>query len=251
MRYFIITIVFLIITHSAPVAQALKVGVTIGPTSRDLYHKNRTEFKKPWGNYNAYEYALLGWDAGLRIEKPLKRWGVATGVYISLKGFQHGPVNTRNVQTNKPNSITYVNYHFEFIEVPLLIKYNFTPSARFDLYGIIGASAGWLMSDYRTLDVRWGALTPAQAGALVMDWDGQNYFYRNFNIGAWLGIGIVKSLSSNFEVSAEPMFKCFLKDVNYIDAEPKFFKGLPDRRYLYSLGLNIGISYKFGNTTAL
>lgn len=251
MRYFIITITFLIITHSAPVAQVLKVGVTIGPTSRDLYHKNRTEFKKPWGNYNAYEYALLGWDAGLRIEKPLKRWGVATGVYISLKGFQHGPVHSDYPRTNERNATTYVKYHFEFIEVPLLIKYNFTPSARFDLYGIIGASAGWLMSDYRTLDVRWGELTQPQAEALVMDWDVQNYFYRNSNIGAWAGIGIAKSLNSNFEISAEPMFKCFLKDVNYIDDERKFFKGLPDRRYLYSLGLNIGLSYKFGGTAKL
>lgn len=241
----IITIAILIIP-SVSLAQGLKVGLSIGPTSRDLHHKNRTEFKKPWANNNSKEYALLGWDTGLSIEKPLGRWAVASGVYYSFKGFQHGPVYSTYPRTNERNATTYVNYHFEFIEVPLLVKYNFTPFANFNLYGMIGASAAWLIGDYRTLDVRWGELTQPQADALVMEWDGQNYFYRHFNIGAWLGIGIAKPLNKRFEVSIAPLFKCFVKYVNYIDAERKFFKGLPDRRYLYSFGLDIGISYKFG-----
>lgn len=247
----LIIIIALFFIYNTSWAQGLKVGLAISPTLRGLYYKDKTEFKKPWGNVTGEEYTLLGWDAGLRIEKPFGRWAVASGVYYSFKGFQHGPVNTRNVQTNKPNSTTYVNYHFEFIEVPLLVKYNFTPCSKFDIYGIIGASTAWLISDHRTLDVRWGELTQPQAEALVMNWDGQNYFYRNSNIGVWAGIGIAKSLNSNFEISAEPIFKCFLKDVNYIDAEPKLIKGLPDRRYLYSFGLNIGLSYKFGGTAKL
>src|SRR5690554_6019978 len=128
----IITIAILIIP-SVSLAQGFKVGLSIGPTSRDVYYKNKTAFEKPWGNITGKEYALLGWDAGLSIEKPLGRWAVASGVYYSFKGFQHGPVNSRNVQTNKPNATTYVNYHFEFIEVPLLMKYNFTPFANFNL----------------------------------------------------------------------------------------------------------------------
>src|SRR5690606_23918831 len=122
MRYLIITITSSIITHSASMAQALKIGFTISPTLRAVYYKSKTEFKKPWGNVTGDEYALMGWDAGIRIEKPLKRWGVATGVYISLNDFQHGPVTTRNVQSNKSNSITNVINHFVCILHPHLIQ---------------------------------------------------------------------------------------------------------------------------------
>lgn len=142
MRWVGFIVLFIINFNS--LAQGMKVGVVIAPTLRNLYIKNETLFKKPWANINGKEYALLGWDFGLSIEKPISpKWSLASGVYFSLKGFQHGPVNSLKPFSNERSATTYVNYHFEFLEAPLLIKYTFVSYAKFQLYGSVGVSAAW------------------------------------------------------------------------------------------------------------
>lgn len=147
--------------------------------------------------------------------------------------------------TNDVISKTSVLFHFEFIEVPLLLQYYFYRNPKLKLFAKGGASVGWLMSDYRTFNVHWGQPSKRQIEELHESWEPRNYYYRDVNLGIWLGVGIIKPIGKHIEVSLEPQFKTFIKDVN--DASKWEFAPIDDkeRRYLYSFGLNLGIHYKF------
>lgn len=157
--------------------------------------------------------AWLGcWDHICKDNKD--KWSISSGTFFSKKGWELNPYRSYNIRTSELIAKTSVLYHFEFLEVPLLLQYRFykTENLSFSVKG--GPSAGWLLSDYRTLNVQWGQPTEVQIEEFHESWDPRNFYYRDFNIGVWLGLEITKSLGKKIEISAEPQFKAFVKDVN-------------------------------------
>lgn len=233
------------LVYESPGQSYWRLGLTGGPTLRSLHVTNRVLWPDGFENENAEEFSLLGWDIGITIEKSINnKWSISSGVFFSKKGWELNPYPSYDTRTNELIAKTSVLYHFEFLEIPLLLQYDFYKKPKLKLFVKGGPSAGWMLSNYRTLNIQWGQPTEVQIEELHESWDPRNYYYRNFNIGIWLGIGITKSIGKHIEISAEPQLKAFIKDVNDPD-EWKFSKIDSERRYLYSLGLNLSIHYKF------
>lgn len=221
-----------------------KIGVSGGPTLRNLHVTNRVLWPEGWDNRDGEEFSLLGWDGGVTVEMSINdRWSISSGAFFSKKGYETNPIRSYS-WTNELIAETSVLYHFEFIEVPLLLQYYFYKSPKLKLFAKGGASAAWLLSDHRTINIQWGQPTEPQIEELHESWDPSNFYYRDFNIGIWLGVGVIKPITKHIEMSLEPQFKTFIKDVNDPE-EWEFAKIDEERRYLYSLGLNLSIAYKF------
>lgn len=251
-----IFILLLLITFTEYIyAQKWQIGLNLNPNMRHVIYRNRTPLPPPFVQKpHIKESPLVGIDLGFTLKYKLSnKFRIGTGFFYSNKGFIYGPVATAGKGRIDEYGFEIaaesdIGYHFNFIEIPVSVQYNFESNRVGKLYLHLGVAPNFMIKDYRTVDIIWGNLTNEQENSLKSDYDAQNYYYRQKNMELWLGIGIRENPSPNIEVVLEPNFKVHLMNLNTNETTYKV-ADFPDKRYLYSVGVNIAIHYTLGKTT--
>ena len=170
------------------------------------------------------ELSLLYSTKGEKVEIPTSNWITPNGTYdpsIPNSYYQNG-----SYYSPKHNSI----YTYQFLEVPLKLNiYIF--NKRFKLFPSIGASANLFIGK------------KTQTTYFYNDGSTQTETSHNFNsryipkinVALIAGIGCSYDISEHLFLKLEPNFRCFIIPINE----------LPVSSYLYSLGCNAGLYYRF------
>ena len=134
-------------------------------------------------------------------------------------------INESIDQTRQLNPSNTLNKTFEYIEVPIILKYKVIES-KIDIHVLGGMSTNFLINNrlyYNTIDGKRNSIPEATD-------------FSRFNYSSIVGLGFEYPIVSNLLLNFEPSFKYFINSINndnYINSHP------------YSFAFFSGLSYKF------
>ena len=208
------------------------VGISFSPDYcyRLLKPNNDANIKDEAKQRNSIEIPKFGFTTGVNFSMNLsKRLSVDIGVLYSEKGeiqkkhdliyFVYEPLS--------PINVSY-NYHYRYIDIPVKFNYSILQN-RLKIYVSAGFSPNIFLSNAVTTYYEYNdgsKKTIEQKSAFT---------YYKYNIAVIGGFGIGYDLTKNISIKLEPTFRCSVTSI--VD--------YPIKGYLYSVGLNTGVYYKF------
>jgi opacity protein-like surface antigen len=180
---------------------------------------------------NAEEVAAFGFSTGVTIQHALtKNAALQTGLLYSVKGEQTKFTSLKWTTSDPHYPVkSKTEFHFQYIEIPITIAHSFGKS-KLKFFSTAGVSMN-MFTKKKTEVV--SAFADEHKESSYSDVDAG---YLKFNLAVILGMGIKYDASKRMSLYVEPVYKQFLNSI-FTDDNAK--------EYLYSIGTNIGINYKF------
>jgi len=203
MKHFFGLVVFFL---SVPqlISQTLEFGLNTGPTiSYRTYDDRGATAIEPLAIISG-EKQMYTFDFGLDMRYRLHpRWKIGTGVWYSQKGFSN--VNVRIAyQDLVLDEVAHIDFIQNYLDLPLTINYKLNQSDRFDIYGVAGLVASFLLSEKNNVILKNGEISSAGKESLEKPYLSNT---TNINLGWILGIGIQKAIDEKYVIGFEPSFR--------------------------------------------
>ncbi len=168
------------------------------------------------------EVGKFGYTAGINYTFALnKRLGISTGLLLSNKGEK-----TKKTYSSTPSIFNY-NNHYYYIDIPLTARYNLI-NRSFKLYAFGGISSNIFLVEKTTQVTGY-----TNDDATISYYNKQNFSNVNFAILA--GFGLQYSITKKWDLKIEPIYRRSITAI----------ANTPVKKYLYSIGINIGLSTSF------
>lgn len=211
------------------------IGVNFSPdySYRNFIQTPRiTDNSKDYYMYN--ELPKYGYTSGLTFDVNMgKRFTLETGVLFADKGIKMDETVYDQIYSNGTKHIystTKTKFHNYFLDIPIKANINIL-SKRFKLYVSIGAALNIVLGYKKVSEVSFPNLQFT------------NYTNSNFNtshqspfsITLLLGIGASYELTKKIVLKIEPIYRQSLISTFQLKSDGVF----------YSIGTNIGLSYRF------
>lgn len=174
------------------------------------------------------EVPKFGYTAGINLLFHIhKKIVVETGLLFSDKGEKTKKTSFVNVTNDQlPTYYTY-KYHYYYLDIPLKVNY-YVLMGKLKIYLTAGISGNIFLTQKTTLleghdnkDTKRTSFT-------------FNPEFNRFNLAFVAGAGINYKVSKRTDLKVEPIYR---RSITPID-------NFPIKVYLYSAGLNIGLTYK-------
>jgi len=185
---------------------------------------------------NEREKGKFGFTTGLNLNARLsKKFELQTGVLYSDKGYRI-PKKTTNYSP-RPSEPTQLKYQtsFNYLDIPL--KLNFISESGHVKFVVgAGLTANFLLNESETVTLIYADGSEKELC--------QSYgFYNKFNLSSVISAGVEFKLMENIFLRTEPTFRYGLLKI--VDNPVPAYLWTVVTAYLWSVGLNMGIYYKF------
>ena len=198
------------------------VGVSFSPDYcfRKLTSNPSSEWIKD--GLDTLEVGKIGYTTGLNYTFRLsKRIGISTGVLLSNKGEK-----TKKTFSSQPSIFNYNNQYY-YLDIPLTVKYNII-NKTLKLFVSAGISSNIFLVKKTT-----------QITGYTNDDVKINYYDKDglskVNLAILAGFGIEYPITKKWDLKIEPIFRRSITPI----------ANTPVKKYLYSIGINIGLSTSF------
>lgn len=212
-------------------------GMAVSP---DVSYRILLENKPTtWGiieDRNQHESSIVGLTAGLSYIYNFNRfWGLETGVYYSLKGYQRIENDLFTYDDYDPNVDIFVNtktarfsYQFHYIDVP--VKANFTiGTGRVKFVSSLGVVGGLLVTPRQVTRINYedgGKHVSSSIPDIKPD-------FNRFSIAAMVSVGMDFRFTDQINIKIEP--------VGRVAITPVVNSSYSISERLYNIGLNVGV----------
>lgn len=167
---------------------------------------------------DSLEVPKFGYTTGINYTfKISKKTGLSTGVIL----MDQGEKTKSNIDLQ---TINYTN-HFYFISVPARLDYTFI-TRKVDVYATLGISGNFFINHKTVMSVE-GKKDPIQFN--------NHSNIEKFVLGGMAGIGMNAKLSKNWLFKTEVLYRQTIQSISNSSV----------KKWLYSVGPNIGVSYSF------
>ncbi len=202
-------------------AQRVQVGFNAGPTINYRILRSDSEMlRKIFEDERAIIRYSVGVDVALKVGA---NWQIGTGLLYGLRGFNQRFQQTDENGSPLPRDLK-IQYHFNYLDVPVWVKYRFGVREQQSLYVLAGITNSFFL---REKTVVRGNASP---------WpDSPPLAFRPYIPGTMIGIGIHRTLSEKISVEAGPHASLQLQNV--LDGNPSL------KRLLYTAGLTFRAAY--------
>ena len=174
------------------------------------------------------EIPKFGFTTGINVVYHFNdRIVLETGLLFSDKGEKTKKTSFENVPSSQlPIYYTY-KYHYLYLDIPLKVDY-YLLTGKLKLFVTAGVSGNIFINQKTTL------LQGHDNGDIQKNTTTFNPGFNRFNLAMIAGLGINYKLSSRMNLKVEPVYRRSLTSI----------ANTPIKSYLYSTGLNMGISFK-------
>ena len=182
---------------------------------------------------NKTEIAKFGYSAGIRFSYLLSsKCGFEIQALFSDKGEQSKKVDLKNTvyissQDKVPNNSSYVN-HYYYLDIPLKINYHVTNNKN-SFFLTAGASVNTFLFERTTTTI------DNKDGSSEKYSSTSHPKFESVNLALLAGFGFDYHLTDQYSITLSPVFKHSITSITNSTV-----KG-----YLYSAGINAGLSYVF------
>lgn len=190
------------------------------------------------------------WIADIRDSAEIPKMGYTTGPVINYRLNKRLTLNSgllfadKGYKTDKkfdwttPNGTNgtgdpaipmrqIANYHYFYLDVPIILHCNIVATENWDFYTLAGVSADFFLSQKTVSYTEYGDGHKAKNNSTGSG-------YRPVNLSFTVGFGYRTDLSDKLMLAIEPVFRHSINSI--IDA--------PIKGYLYSSGLDMRLFYK-------
>ena len=185
---------------------------------------------------NERERGKFSFTTGLNLNARLsKKIELQTGFLYSDKGFRIFQKNTNS--SPRPTDPTHIKYQYSFNYLDVPLKLNFiSGSGKVKFIAGAGLTANFLLDESETV-------TFIYADGSEKEYPQSYGFYNKFNLSSLISAGAEFKLRENIFLRAEPTFRYGLLKI--IDNPVPAYLWTEITAYLWDVGLNMGIYYKF------
>lgn len=186
---------------------------------------------------NEREESIYALTAGLSLNYDLRaNMVLESGVLYAVKGYQ---TNSIELQWATPDQKFPVSskarFNLKFLELPLRFKYFVLKGDRFRSFVVVGPSVNFFVQK------RINVISEFPDGDKAKNHSEVNTGYARFSLAATIGIGVEYALSRRLLIMAEPVYTQFVTSV---------IVGDEAKEYPYSVGMNMGLLYRFRRKNA-
>lgn len=178
------------------------------------------------------EIPKFGYSAGLNFAHTLgPKFLFEAEILFTNKGEATKKYNIENVPQQEIKTVMKTSYlkNYYYLDIPLKVNYFFLSKNNLRLFVTVGLSVNTYLGQSTFVTEQYndgsqrGYVSKAQLN------------YEKVNLAMLAGIGLNYDLTDRYVFKLEPIYKRSINSI--IDA--------PVKSYLYSVGLNVGISYRF------
>lgn len=240
MRSFALLLLSLLtITATAQVEAALEpsklsFGVFAAPTLNYRTLTSQASNSIILDSRNELEIAGLGYQTGLHVDYRLNtKLELQAGVVYSMRMFRN-QTETLVWPAGSESNVTeaFISQQYEFLKIPLSLRYNFTTGNKLNYYAAAGLSLSFMLSHQQRNHINTGGSWSFTSNEQLL---------ANPNmIFAQLEGGVDYAFNSSFKLRAGLSFQHSLSATN---------PTLSTKEYLYNGGLRLGLVFtpKFGS----
>ena len=157
-----------------------------------------------------------------------KKIVLETGILFSDKGERTKKLTFQNLPAGQsPNYYAY-NFHYYYLDIPLKVDY-YLLTKKIKMYLTAGLSCNILLTQKTTL--REGH----DNTEVVRNASNVDTKPNRINVAVLFGAGLNYKVNEKLDLKVEPIYSRSITPIN----------GAPIKSYLYSFGLNLGITHKF------
>jgi len=225
-------IIFFPILFTAQTIDSLKpkkfaIGINYSPDyCYQILNKSTTN--------NPIELPKYGYTAGITFLSNLgKHISLETGLFISDKG--RNSINNLSYYLAPDGSaqvfsFAKIDHHYYYVDIPVKVNFNIL-SKRLKLYISIGAATDVFLrikSVSHISDINGNTKTTVYTNNSISS-------VSRLNFSGILGIGISYDLTKRWGLKIEPTYRQYLIPITDFNV----------KKYFYSIGANVGVSYRF------
>ena len=178
---------------------------------------------------NQAELPEYGFSSGLNIALSFSKiFALEAGVVYSSKGEKTKNDDTYYIDPPRSISSAYFTYHYYYIDIPVKADF-YLLKRRLKLYLTMGISTNILIVLKTTMHAEY----PDGSKTKSSTTDREDLM--GINIAGIAGAGISFDITKEIYIKAEPLFNCSIMPINRGGVH----------EFLYSIGLNTGIFYRF------
>ncbi len=217
-------------------AKKFAIGIVFSPDYCYRLAAINPSVNYPPDHNNSIEIPLFGYTTGLNFLWQLnKRFSVEAGVSYSVQGYQTKDLaiaygsgrGTPPFQPGDPLTDRSI-YRYQYLDMPLKVNY-YLHKTGVRLFVSAGVSVNTFLSETDTYKLTYG--DGHSASTLSTEF----YSYSKMNFAILAGIGTSFHVSKKLLVRIEPVYRQSLTPSSYS----------PIKDYLYSIGINTGLYFRF------
>jgi len=208
-------------------------GLSFSPDNcyRSLNYRNSVQWLE--AERNREEISKLGFTCGIRLSRRISE-GISldAGLLFSDKGektrWQH--LNWVGGDVSRPLQ-SRVSFHYQYFDVPVKLNYYFKKN-KLRFFVSAGISSNLFIRQRTVIYLKY------ENGDRTKTKNNEPAIYSRINFSLLVGAGLSIDLSKRLSLRIEPVFRRSLSPV---------IMNVPDKEYLYSVGLDIGIYLRLKN----
>lgn len=211
------------------------VGISFSPDY--AYRTLKTDASSQWiaDNRNDTEIPKFGYTTGLNFSMTLgKRFSVEIGALYSDKGEKTKKINLvwGTPDPDAPTKVKFI-HHYYYLDIPLKVNFHFFKIRKNGFFVSAGISSNIFITEKTT------TIADYSDGHTSTNTRFDQDELKKLNFAFTAGIGYQNHLSNKLLLNVQPTYRRSITPVNHIVYDGWI------RSYLYSLGLDIGLYYKF------